>query len=130
MVGDLFTTPVHFFTYKSIMIYISLLENVMTKKQVYFIGNAPRYYNDIDLITHFMETNIMTSVNYNMLQTVEWREEYDVNQTQDVILQYINAFGHQDEFGRYNVIWDNKIVCNEVFYLRIKQLNRYKNPFL
>lgn len=112
------------------MIYILLLENIMTKKQVYFIGNAPRYYNDIDLITHFMETNIMTSVNYNMLQTIEWREEYDINETQEVILQYIDAFGLQDEFGRYNVIWDSKIFCNEAFYLRIKQLSRYKNPFL
>jgi hypothetical protein len=112
------------------MIYVLLLENVITKKQVYFIGNAPEQYDDLDIIIYFMETNIMTSVNYNVIQTVEWRDDDDENETQEVILQYIDFFGKQDEFGRYNVIWDSKIVCNEIFYLRVKQLQKNGNPFL
>ena len=112
------------------MIYVLLLENVATQKQVYFIGNAPIKYDDGNLLVHFIDTNIMTCVNYNFLETIEWREDDVENETLEVILEYINKFGRNDEHGRYNVIWDSKIICNAIFYARIKQLQRYRNPFL
>ena len=114
------------------MIYVLLLENVVTHKQVYFIGYSPVKYDDIDLILHFTETNIMTSTNYYFNKIIDWIEG-DENEILEVILEYIKKYDLNDSVGRYNIIWDKRIVCNEAFYLRIKQIKQLKNngnPFL
>lgn len=111
------------------MIYVLLLENVITQKRVHFIGHSPVQYDDIDLLIYFTENNLMTSVNYNYIETVQWFEG-DEKEALDIILRYIDMYGRNDQFGRYNVIWDSNIVCDEIFYMRIKQIQRNGNPFL
>lgn len=114
------------------MIYVLLLQNVMTQKQVYFIGYSEMKLTDVDLMLHFMNTNIMTSTNYYFIQLVQWIVG-DENEILEVILEYINKYDLNDSVGKYNILWDKQIVCNEVFYLRIKQIKQLKNngnPFL
>lgn len=114
------------------MIYVLLLENVATQKQVYFIGNSPTKYDDIDLMLHFTENNIMTATNYYFIKLIEWIEGDD-DDILEIIIEYVKKYGLNDSHGRYNIIWDKKVVGNEVFDICIKQINKLKNngnPFL
>jgi len=128
MIDSLLIT-LYFFNHIVIMIYVLLLENVVTHKQVYFIDYSPIKYDDIDLMLHFTETNIMTSTNYYFIKLIEWIEGDD-NDTIKVVLEYINNYGLNDSHGRYNVIWNNKIINNDILYSQIKQRKINSNPFL
>lgn len=111
------------------MIYVILLENVVTRKQVYYIGRSPDNSDDSDIIIHFMDSNTMTPINYRIIRIIDKRNEINYTMT-DVILEYVKHHGLNDSLGRYNILWDPNCVNNDKIYQRIQKILRNGNPFI